>query len=179
MLDVYDQKVNALYEEILLRSADKAAHLHWSEMLREGQITEDEIRIALLNSEERYFVQLKSVDELSPETKKIITDLYEKVLLRTPEDEGLKYFGNILENGKTPDEIRTILLESDEGKNISIHHPVRTDIKFAFMDILDRKATDAEVGFYHKMIDDGLMTIDDIIAELQESEEYLKNKEGQ
>tara|TARA_B100000953_G_scaffold142440_1_gene117873 strand:+ start:8 stop:1090 length:1083 start_codon:yes stop_codon:yes gene_type:complete len=177
VLDVYDQKVDALYEEILLRSADKAAHLHWSEMLREGQITEDEIRIALLNSEERYFVQLKSVDELSPETKKIITDLYEKVLLRTPEDEGLKYFGNILENGKTPDEIRTILLESDEGKNISIHHPVRTDIEFAFMDILDRKATDAEVGFYHKMIDDGLMTIDDIIAELQESEEYLKNKE--
>ena len=99
------------------------------------------------------------------------------MLLRTPEDEGLKYFGNILENGKTPDEIRTILLESDEGKTISLFHPVRTDIMFAFFDVLDRDATDAEVDFYHKMIDDGLMTIDDIIAELQESEEYLKNKE--
>ena len=179
VLDVYEEKVNALYEEILHRSADIAAHLHWSEMLKEGQITEDEIRIALLNSEERYFVQLKSVDELSTETKKIITHLYEKVLLRTPGDEGLKYFGNVLENGKTPDEIRTILVESDEGKAISVHHPVITNISYHFKKILDREATNAELVFYQKMFDDGLMTIDDVIAELQESEEYLKNKEEQ
>ena len=90
-LDEIELRIDSLYKQILHRPGDKAAFLLWSQMLREGEITEEEIRISLLNSEERYFVQLKSLDELSPDTKKIITDLYENVLLRTPEDEGLKW----------------------------------------------------------------------------------------
>ena len=176
-LDDIELRIDSLYKEILHRPGDKADFLLWSEMLREGEITEEEIRISLLNSEERYFVQVKSLDELSPETKKIITDLYENVLLRTPEDEGLKYFGNVLENGKTAHEIRVMMSESAEGKSISIHHPVKYEINRVFLNILDRDAFVSEIDFYHEMIDDGLMTIDDIIAELQESDEYLKNKE--
>ena len=176
-LDEVDRRIDSLYKEILLRPADKAAFLHWSEMLRDGQITEDEVRTSLLNSEERYFVQLKSLDELSPETKRMITKLYEDVLLRTPEDEGLRYFGNILENGKTINEIRLIMAESDEGKNISIHHPVRTKINDIFVDTLDRPATDAEKYYYHEMLDNQAITIDEIETELKESEEFMKNRD--
>ena len=107
----------------------------------------------------------------------MITKLYEDVLLRTPEDEGLRYFGNILENGKTINEIRLIMAESDEGKNISIHHPVRTKINDIFVDTLDRPATDAEKYYYHEMLDNQAITIDEIETELKESEEFMKNRD--
>ena len=175
-MDEIDLRIDSLYREILHRPADKASFLQWSQMLRDGQITEDKIRISLLNSEERYFVQLKSLAELSPETKRIITDLYESVLLRTPEDAGLEYFGNILENGKPLHEIRMIMVESNEGRNVAIHHPVRTQIGVVFWDLLDRTATDFEKQYYHEMLDNEVITIDEIEAELKKSEEYkIKN----
>ena len=175
-MDEIDLRIDSLYREILHRPADKASFLQWSQMLRDGQITEDKIRISLLNSEERYFVQLKSLAELSPETKRIITDLYESVLLRTPEDAGLEYFGNILENGKPLHEIRMIMVESNEGRNVAIHHPVRTQIGVVFWDLLDRTATDFEKQYYHEMLDNEAITIDGIEAELKKSEEYkIKN----
>jgi len=174
--DIYDDKVDLLYLEILNRTADAEGLTHYSELLRNGQITEDELRFTLLNSEERILMEMKSIDELSDETKNTINDLYEKILLREADPEGLKYFGNLLENGTTSDEIRVILLESDEGKNMSLFNLDRIQIKFLYRDLFDRVANDAEINYYHKMIDDGLMTIEDVKKELEESEEYKNLK---
>ena len=90
--DVYEITVNSIYQEILDRQADEESLLHFSPLLRDGQITEQDLRFALLNSEERVFKQ-KTIDELNEETINVINDLYGKILLREADPEGLVYFG--------------------------------------------------------------------------------------
>ena len=69
-----------------------------------------------------------------------------------------------------------IMVESNEGRNVAIHHPVRTQIGVVFWDLLDRTATDFEKQYYHEMLDNEAITIDGIEAELKKSEEYkIKN----
>ena len=46
--DVYEITVDAIYQEILDRQADEESLLHFSTLLRDGQITEQDIRFALL-----------------------------------------------------------------------------------------------------------------------------------
>ena len=167
--DIYEKQVDLLYLEILNRNADSEGLTHFSELLRNNQITENELRLTLLNSEERIPMDMKSIDELSDDTKNIINDLYKKILLREADPEGLKYFGNLFENGTTSDEIRTILLESEEGKNASIANLTRINIKFLYHTILNKTATDYEIDYYHKIIDEGLMTIDDVKMELEQN----------
>lgn len=174
--DVYEKTVDALYQEILHRPADREGLLHYSALLKNEQITEQDLRITLFNSEERSSMEMKTIDELNNETINVINDLYEKILLREADSKGMRYFGNLFENGTTLDEIRTILLESEEGKSVSVFHPVRSEIKSLYRQFFDRVANDTEINYYHKMIDDGLMTIEDVKKELEESEEYKNLK---
>lgn len=169
--DIFDEKVISLYQEILYRSADNEGLLHYSTLLRTDQITEQELRDILLNSNEK-LANSKSIDELNDETITIINELYKKILLRNADPKGLLYFGILLESGTSPDEIRKILLESDEGQNISALHPIRSEINILYKSILNRFPDDSELDYYHKIIDDGLMTIDDVKKEL---EEYIEN----
>ena len=55
--NVYEITVNSIYKEILDRQADEESLSHFSSLLRDGQITEQDLRFALLNSEERVFKQ--------------------------------------------------------------------------------------------------------------------------
>ena len=134
--DVYEITVDALYQEILDRQADEESLLHFSTLLRDSQITEQDLRDTLLNSEERA-TKPKTIDQLNEETINVINDLYEKILLREADPEGLVHFGNLFESGMTSDKIRAILLESDEGKNISSIHPVRSKILTIYDYIFD------------------------------------------
>ena len=117
-------------------------------------------------------MNFKQIDELSNQTKITIDDLYEKILLRKADSEGMKYFGNLLEQGMTPDEIRNKLLSSDEGKNISVDHPIRSEIKYKIEKLYDRPATYDEINYFHKMIDDGLMKLSELENVLKQTEEY-------
>ncbi len=166
--DVIEKTVDSLYQEILYRSADQQGLSYYSLLLRNGEITEDDLRNLLLNSEERASFEMKTIDDLNIDTKNTINDLYRKILLRDADPEGMRYFGNILEDGTSSDEIRKILLESDEGKNVSLLHPVRSEIMILYGSILDRFPDDSELNYYHKMIDDGYMTIDDVKNELDD-----------
>ena len=65
-----------------------------------------------------------------------------------------------------------MLLESDEGKNVSSLHPIRSEITIIYLKLFDIYPTDSEINYYHKMIDDGLMTITDVKKELEKFEEY-------
>ena len=159
--DVYDKIVDALYQEILDRPADEEGLLHFSPLLRDGQITEQDIRSILFNSEERASLQMKTIDELNKETINVINDLYGKILLREPDPEGLLYFGNLFESGATSDEIRTMLLESDEAQTLSLMHPVRGSIITVYVFIFDKFPTTHEVNHYHKIIDNGSIQIPD------------------
>jgi hypothetical protein len=174
--DKYEKKVDQIYLEILNRTSDKEGLTHFSELLRNDQISEDEIRSILLSSNERLLLTSKSDNELSVETKEVINDLYNKILLRDADPVGMAHFGKLLETGKTPNEIRTLLIESEEGKHIFIFHPVRGEIKILYRELFDRPATDYELDYYHKMIDNNTMTIDDIRTELKKSEEHTNQK---
>jgi len=165
--DEYEKIVDTLYKEILNRPADKDGLLHYSTLLRNEEITKNELRQILLNSDEKASMGSKTIDELSDETIFIIDDLYEKILLRKADPEGMRYFGNLLESGTSSDEIRAILLGSDEGKNISPLHPIRNEITIIYKAIFDEFPEDTVVDYYHKMIDDELMTIEDVKNELK------------
>ena len=160
--DVYEITVDTIYQEILDRQADEESLSHFSTLLRDGQITEQDIRFALLNSEEIATKQ-KTIDQLNEETINVINDLYEKILLREADPEGLVYFGNLFESGMTSDKIRAILLESDEGKNISSTHPVRSKILTVYDYIFDDNPDNSFVDHYHKMVDDGFVPLPDWI----------------
>ena len=160
--DVYEITVDTIYQEILDRQADEESLSHFSTLLRDGQITEQDIRFALLNSEEIATKQ-KTIDQLNEETINVINDLYEKILLREVDPEGLVYFGNLFESGMTSDKIRAMLLESDEGKNISSIHPVRSKILTIYDYIFDDNPDNSFVDHYHKMVDDGFVPLPDWI----------------
>ena len=157
--DDYDIIVNALYVEILNRTVDAEGLSHYSSLLRDGQITERDLRSSLLNSEEYRLSQMewKTIDELNEETINVINDLYEKILLREVDPEGLQHFGNLFERGTTSDEIRTLLLESDEGQSISLTNPVRTEIITMYRLLFDKHPKTFEVDHYHKLVDVGLI----------------------
>ena len=117
--------VDRLYREILLRPADLEGLNHYSNLLKTNQITESQLRVELMNSEERKYLEIldnmKSVDELDNETKMIIEDLYMEILRRNVDEPGLEYYGNMLENEMmSKNEIRQSLLASDEYQSIEI-----------------------------------------------------------
>ena len=160
--DDYTITVNSIYQEILNREADQDGLLHFSALLRDGQITEQDIRSTLFNSEERSLLE-KTIDDLDEEAINVINDLYRKILLREADPEGLLYFGNLFESGMTLDEIRTIIIESDEAKSISFSHPVRSKITTVYELIFDGAPDNSYVDYYQKISDDGIILFPDWI----------------
>ena len=113
--------IDDLYREILHRPVDLEGLRYYSPLLQEEKITVDEIREALKNSEE-FKTQLlpdeiKTLDELSENTKKQVNDLYFEILGREADPQGLQHFGSLIEIGKmTTEELRQALLNSTEYK---------------------------------------------------------------
>jgi hypothetical protein len=112
--------IDDLYREILLRPADTEAFEHWGSLLDSGTMTADEIRTEILNSDEKKSLlvsqEMKTVDELDDETKKIIDDLYREILLRPADTEAFEYWGSLLESEKiTKIELRKSILKSQEA----------------------------------------------------------------
>ena len=176
--NVFEKTVDSLYLEILKRPADVDGLLHFSSLLENGEMSEDEIRFELLNSTERESmnnetIDFKPVSELTDQTKDVINDLYQKILLREADPDGMYHFGNMLENDVSSDEIKNILLLSDEGKDTSIFHPIRIEIKVDIQELFDRTATYDEISYYHKLIDDGTITLSDVTNELKQTDEYI------
>ena len=159
--NVYEKTVNSIYHEILLRPADVEGLLHYSALLQNEKITEQGIREILFNSKEKnMMINITSIDELNPETIKIISSLYENFLLREPDSEGLEYYGNLFENGTSYDEIRTMFLDSNEFVSLFYNHPATSKITIIYKLIYDKKDPEKfEVDYYHKMIDDGITIV--------------------
>jgi len=157
--DDYDKTVNSIYKEILDRPSDVEGLLHYSTLLRNEKITEQELREIIFNSEEKNLLKTKSIDELNPETIKIISNLYTTFLLRDPDLEGLEQYGNLFENGSTYDELRTIFLDSDEAESHSLTNLDRVEIIIIYKLLYDEHPEKYVVDYYHKMIDDGVVII--------------------
>ena len=115
--------IDDLYREILLRPADTGALEDWGSLLDTGTMTVDEIRTEILNSDEKKSLltplEMKTVEELDDETKKIIDDLYREILLRPADTGAFEYWGSLLESEKiTKLELRKSILKSEEALSL-------------------------------------------------------------
>jgi len=128
--------VDDLYREILKRPADQEALFYFTTLLEKNEITPEEIKTALYDSEE-YNLPIKDLDELTDETKKTIDELYEITLRRGADETATKYFGSLLEHEKfTELDIITELLKSSEYKTLSVETRWLDGISKENMDII-------------------------------------------
>ena len=108
--------VDDIYRDILKRPADQEALFYFTTLLEKNEITPEEIKTALYDSEEYdSTLQLKGLDELTDETKETIDEFYQITLRRSADHEGMQHFGSLLEYEKITElEIITQLLKSTE-----------------------------------------------------------------
>ena len=110
--------IEILYKEILLRQADPKGLKFYLQMLEDG-MTIDDVKKLLMKSDEyqNRFIEtsISSIDELNPETIKTIDDLYLEILDRSADNNGILYYGFLLETGEfTTDDVRQSLMDSAE-----------------------------------------------------------------
>ncbi|MGI0089251.1 MAG: DUF4214 domain-containing protein [Nitrosopumilaceae archaeon] len=113
-----ETQITELYRDILKREADPEGMRYYHQEVTQNGKSLQWVEDTLRNSPEaKLMIEMKTVDELGDETKRIVDDLYREVLDRPVDREGLEYFGSLLESGKiTVEDIRKALLESDEYK---------------------------------------------------------------
>ena len=142
--------IDDLYREILLRPADTESFEYWGPLLDNGSITVDEIRTEILNSDEKKSLlvsqEMKTVDELDDETKKIIDDLYREILLSPADTEAFEYWGSLLESGKiTKLELRKSILKSEEAISLKRFSDTSDSIHTIFHEVYELNGPYKEV----------------------------------
>tara|TARA_B100000953_G_scaffold7049_1_gene6348 strand:- start:501 stop:1889 length:1389 start_codon:yes stop_codon:yes gene_type:complete len=119
--DEHEKLIDDIYRSTLYRPVDPEGLSHYSMLLRENKITVDEIRQELLESDEGRFTlnptEVKTIDEINPNTVNVIHSLYEKVLYRPADSDGLQRFGSLMDAGKlSANALEEMLLNSFEKK---------------------------------------------------------------
>ena len=177
--DASERTVDDIYREILLRPADKWGLIYYSNLLRNGTFTENDIRTELLSSKE--FGTLiasnnpKLLNEINPETKLFVDSLYQEILRRSVDEKGLRYWSTLLEEGYlTKSELRKELLKSQEAIDLKRFDDTRGAIKELYNDLLGREPTNSESANYKYLVDIEEMTIEGIRKDLEETK-YLAN----
>jgi hypothetical protein len=96
---------------------------------------------------------------------RIVTEAYEDVLGRKPDEEGLRHFrSNVIEKDWTAEDVRNALRKSDEYAN--------RVITMAFQDILGRKPDEGALKNYRHKIKEKGWTEKQVRNELRRSDEY-------
>jgi ribosome-associated toxin RatA of RatAB toxin-antitoxin module len=168
--------VDDVYREILFRPADATGLQHYSKLLKDGDITEDDLRELLLNSNEKKStlnpLEILSLDKLSPETIDIINKLYLKFLVRSADPTGLQYYGTLLESGKLSiDEIEKNIFNSDEALKVRLgNDPILIKIDELHMEIFNEHASSPVLDKFNSLIIDNKINFDDL------KEEFLSQK---
>jgi len=107
MKEEYKDIVRSLYLEVLHKDPDIVGLENYALLMEEEGLTDEAIREALVNSEE---FQTTHASEI-----KIIKVLYQEILDREPEPQGLAhYVWHMKLNNLSKEDIRAILLKSDE-----------------------------------------------------------------
>jgi hypothetical protein len=127
--------VDDLYREILQRPVDPQGLAKFSLLLDEGNMSVDEIRDTLIESEEYNLIfsinNLKDISKINIKTKNFLDEIYDITLRRDVDSQGLQYFGSALENNKmSKKDIIVELLVSNEFNSL----PVETrELKETYM----------------------------------------------
>ena len=167
--------VDNLYRDILKRPADQEGLLYFTALLEQNTITPEKIKMELYNSEEYTSTflssDLKNIKELTPETKDTIHDLYNIILQRNADSEGLQYFGSLLESEKfSKKDIRVELLKSPEFASLPvdtrsldiISKDTQNIINFTNYELFDKYAERKIIRVFGIFLESELMTLDEI-----------------
>ena len=101
-------------------------------------------------------------------TNKIIDDIYREILLRPADQEGLQYWGSLLENKKIDKlELRKNILKSQESLDLKRFDTTATSIHDLFEDILGQEPTYDELTYYKYLVDIEEITLNKIKLELE------------
>jgi len=150
------KKIDDLFREILLRPADKKGLEYFSVLLESNQITIDDIRFELLNSEEARNVikpsELKQINELREETIVKIDNIYQEILQRPYDKQGMQHYGTLLELEKLSiEDIKEQLFNSEEALSIRLSTPFYQMIDELYMEVTGKHA-DSDVLFYYEKL---------------------------
>ena len=123
--------IDDVYREILLRPADDEALEYWSPLMESGSITKADLKNQLLDSDEGLqsaltllssrFTTDEIIEMLTDESIENIDKIYREILLRPADDEGLAYWGGLLEYGLIDEEeMRNKIYNSTEAIELRI-----------------------------------------------------------
>ena len=116
------------------------------------------------------------------ENEFVIELLYREVLLRQADPDGMKFYLQMLEEGMTIDDIKKLLMESDEYQNRFIEIGISSidelnpetikTIDDLYLEILGRSADLHGMLYYGPLLENNIITIEELRQELLDSEEY-------
>ena len=166
-----EKQIDDLFREILLRPADKEGLEYFSELLESSQITIDDVKFKLLNSEEAKNIikpsELKQINELKDETIIQIDNIYREILQRPYDEEGMKHYGTLLELEKLSlNDIEKQLFNSQEALSIRISGPVEKMIDDLYMEIHGKHADLDVLNHYKVLLANKTMTSEDIKVDM-------------
>ena len=183
-----ESEIDLIYREILHRPADSNGLDIFSSQITANQLTYDELREILYQSEEYSLIVKPSerigLDEIQDDTKKLINKLYVDILYREADIPSLLQWGSLLESEKiTINEIEEILLNSDEKKSLltpdqrkkfsELKDETRILLEETYQEILLRHADISATELYGSLLEANKITIEEIRQILYESDEYL------
>lgn len=179
--DYFTKTVDDIYREILFRPADKEGLLHYSKLLRNGDITENDLKELLLNSDEKKHTlnprELLNISDLSTKTQNIIHNVYLEFLTRPADPTGLQYYGTLLETEKiTPDDFRDAIFNSDEALKVRLQDdPIRIEIDNLHMEIFGQHADSSTLSKFSPLIIKNQITFDELKNQLILQKSKLQN----
>ena len=98
--------------------------------------------------------------------EKTVDNLYRELLYRPADVQGLEYYGSLLDSNKiTPDDLRTIILESDEKMNLRLSNTVIRIIDDAYMEVFDKHADEQTITDYYDLVIENKLKVKDLIQE--------------
>jgi ribosome-associated toxin RatA of RatAB toxin-antitoxin module len=165
--------VDNLYREILFRAADEIGLDYYSVKIASGEITPEELRQTLLDSDEKSqlidYLETKTVNDLKSETKDIINKIYLQFLGRNSDQIGMEYYGSLLESKKiTVSEIEQLLFNSDESLRIRLNSDDKRQLDAIYFEILGKHMSNSELDYHSYQVEENDMT-------MGEFKEIIKN----
>ena len=156
--------VDNLYREILFRAADEIGLDYYSVKIASGEITSEELRQILLDSDEKSqlidYLEIKTVNDLKSETKDIINKIYLQFLGRNSDQIGMEYYGSLLESKKiTVSEIEQLLFNSDESLRIRLNSDDKRQLDAIYFEILGKHMGYPELDYHSYQVEENDMTM--------------------
>ena len=150
--------VTSSYRTLLNRDPDKNGLFYFQELLKQG-MNKEEIEQIIMNSEEY---------KVKESYKKIVKNVYRRLLNREPDESGFTHYQSLLINGVTPSEIEEIIMDSEEYK---VKESYKKIVKNAYKKLLNREPDESGLTYYQNLLING-STPFEIEKMIRNSEEY-------